>query len=251
MPTARATRLAGIALALGAGLAHAGQDVMVLAPADAARFWQPAGPQAAPPWPSGVPAAAGPSCVHIGFRIDARGRTGDFTIVRRWSGDGGGTDARRRLDEFSRHAAAAVSTWRFTPVTSRARPVYTAANLGFSPAGDAQSATGPCAVEDFARFFTEAQRAVGERGSLMQKRMDVKRQSDPVQIPYDKHDWFDGFGNIDTTNGVVAGTSLVDFISKWSRFYLTCPVSLWWGSCVKDGVFNWDASLFDPEFTRP
>lgn len=70
-------------------------------------------------------------------------------------------------------------------------------------------------------------------------------------VVFNQHDWFDGFGEIATTNGAVAGTSLVDFVSKWSRFYFTCPSSLWWGQCVKDGVFNWDESLFDPEFTRP
>lgn len=70
------------------------------------------------------------------------------------------------------------------------------------------------------------------------------------QVVYNQHDWFDGFGNLATTNGVVAGTSLADFISKWSRFYLTCPASLWWGECVENGTFNWDESLFDPEFTR-
>jgi hypothetical protein len=69
-------------------------------------------------------------------------------------------------------------------------------------------------------------------------------------VVFNKHDWFDGFGNIDTTNGVVAGTSLVDFISRWSRFYFTCPTSLWWGDCVEGEIFNWDESLFDPEFTR-
>lgn len=37
-------------------------------------------------------------------------------------------------------------------------------------------------------------------------------------IVFDKHDWFDGFGEIAETNGMIAGASLFDFIHTWGRF---------------------------------
>lgn len=37
-------------------------------------------------------------------------------------------------------------------------------------------------------------------------------------IVFDKHDWYDGFGEIAETNGMIAGVSLLDFIRTWGRF---------------------------------
>jgi hypothetical protein len=37
-------------------------------------------------------------------------------------------------------------------------------------------------------------------------------------IVFDKHDWFDGFGEIAETNGMIAEASLLDFIRTWGRF---------------------------------
>jgi hypothetical protein len=192
MPNSRRITLvlSSLALCFCTGAAG-GEELMVLRSEDAARYWQPVGAQLAAPWPASDPADAGPACVHLGFRIDARGHTSDFSVVRRWT-RGNDAEARRRLDEFSRSAAAAISTWQFAPRAGRARPVYTSANLGFAGGAIADSARAPCDVEDFPRFVTKAQRAMGQRGSLMEARMDTKRQADPPVIPFDKHDWFDG-----------------------------------------------------------
>ncbi len=38
------------------------------------------------------------------------------------------------------------------------------------------------------------------------------------EIVFDKHDWFDGFGGIAEANGLVAGSSLEDFVKNWARF---------------------------------
>lgn len=70
-------------------------------------------------------------------------------------------------------------------------------------------------------------------------------------VVYDQHDWFDGFGDVATTNGLVAGRSLLDFIQQWSRFFFTPPTSLWWGEFGKRGSIDWEPALFHPDFTRP
>lgn len=70
-------------------------------------------------------------------------------------------------------------------------------------------------------------------------------------VVYNQHDWFDGFGELATTNGLVAGTSLLDYTRSWSRFFFTSPVSLWWGEFGKRGRIDWEPSLFHPAFTQP
>ncbi len=39
------------------------------------------------------------------------------------------------------------------------------------------------------------------------------------KIVFNKHDWFDGFGKIAETNGLIAGDSLTDFLQNWALFY--------------------------------
>lgn len=38
------------------------------------------------------------------------------------------------------------------------------------------------------------------------------------KILFNKHDWFDGFGEIAETNGLIAGDSLAGFLENWARF---------------------------------
>jgi hypothetical protein len=70
-------------------------------------------------------------------------------------------------------------------------------------------------------------------------------------VVYDQHDWFDGFGDLATTNGLVAGSSLLEFARSWSRFFFTSPVSAWWGEFGKRGSIDWEPSLFHPTYTQP
>jgi hypothetical protein len=69
-------------------------------------------------------------------------------------------------------------------------------------------------------------------------------------VVFDQHDWFDGFGDLCTTNGLVAGVSLTDFVVQWSRFFFTCPKSLSWGDSDERGRIDWDAGLFHPDYIR-
>jgi len=69
-------------------------------------------------------------------------------------------------------------------------------------------------------------------------------------IVYDQHDWFDGFGSIAKTNGIVAGDSLADFIQKWSHFCFQPNKRLWWGEFGKFGAIKWDPKYFNSKFFR-
>jgi hypothetical protein len=70
------------------------------------------------------------------------------------------------------------------------------------------------------------------------------------QIIYDQHDWFDGFGSLAKTNGIVAGKTLEDFLRQWSRFCFRPNDSLWWGEFAGFGVIKWEAGYFDAEYCR-
>src|SRR5262249_6310649 len=69
-------------------------------------------------------------------------------------------------------------------------------------------------------------------------------------ILYDQHDWYDGFGSIAKTNGIIAGQTLEDFLTNWSRFCFMRNESLWWGEFGKFGAIKWDPEFFDPEYFR-
>ena len=70
------------------------------------------------------------------------------------------------------------------------------------------------------------------------------------QIVYDQHDWFDGFGSLAKTNGIVAGKTLEDFLRQWSRFCFRPNKSLWWGEFGKFGSIKWEKEYFDAEYCR-
>jgi hypothetical protein len=73
-------------------------------------------------------------------------------------------------------------------------PIFTATTFAFTPDGAASRETvrAHCVIADLRRLVDDAQRRVARRGTLLEARMDGKRQADPAMIPYDKHDWFDG-----------------------------------------------------------
>lgn len=66
-------------------------------------------------------------------------------------------------------------------------------------------------------------------------------------VVYDQHDWFDGFGRIATTNGLLAGTSLFDHVQNWGQFYFMPPKDSWWGALAKGSSISWQADFFPPE----
>jgi hypothetical protein len=70
------------------------------------------------------------------------------------------------------------------------------------------------------------------------------------RIRYDQHDWFDGFGSLAKTNGIIAGVSLEAFLQNWSRFCFCRNKSLWWGEFAAFGAIQWKPEFFDSEYYR-
>lgn len=185
-----------IALALlSATQARAALDLRIVSESAAPANWKRAVPGVLPLYPPDV--GGDTACINLGYRVNADGATSDFTILKAWSAQGGASsESRQRLGRFARSAAAAVSFWHFQPLgqSRRLRPAYTSSMFTFapSPGSDSGTTAAHCAIADLPEFISRAQRAVSRRGSLMQARMDGKRQGDPAMIPYQKHDWFDG-----------------------------------------------------------
>jgi len=68
------------------------------------------------------------------------------------------------------------------------------------------------------------------------------------EIVFDKHDWFDGFGEIAETNGMIAAPSLIDFVRTWGRFSFSL---MWFGDAPYSAAQTHLEWLFgDSEFER-
>lgn len=113
--------------------------------------------------PAGYPVAAADKshdvCVNIGFTIRVDGKTADFVELKSWSSaTPDATPARALVDAFVQSAAAAVSTWRFVPVKSRPRSVYTSASFVFDGgrALTPETIRGHCRIADLAAFVARA-----------------------------------------------------------------------------------------------
>lgn len=176
-----------MALGLTAPGAMAG-DMPVMAFDQAVSWWQAPRPLPVP----AAPADAAPGCVQLAFRIARDGRTQDPAVLGWWSASG---DARARhadRDRFARLAAAALATWRFTPLRKDAPALVTAYTFAFDAGGNAADVRARCDVGDVVVAIARAQRRLGDRGGLWQGRMDRKQVSDPATIGRDRHGWFDG-----------------------------------------------------------
>lgn len=121
---------------------------------------------------AGYPVAAADQahdvCVNIGFTIRADGKTADFVELKSWSSASpDATPAPAVVEAFVQSAAAAVSTWRFVPVKSRPRAVYTSASFVF----DGGHALAPeairehCRITDLAAFVVRARERNSRRES--------------------------------------------------------------------------------------
>jgi len=70
------------------------------------------------------------------------------------------------------------------------------------------------------------------------------------QIVYDQHDWYDGFGSLTKTNGILAGHDFGNFLHNWSRFCFLPNTGHWWGEFGKFGAIKWSPEFFNPKFYR-
>ncbi|MBC7655669.1 MAG: hypothetical protein H7147_00680 [Frankiaceae bacterium] len=117
-------------------------------------------------------------CVNIGFLINLDGSTSNFVEMKSWhAGASEGDPTAEQIRPFAQSAAAAVSLWRFSPVSGKSRPTYTTATFAFD--GSKSVASGQimerCRVDDLPAYVAEARREVEKRGSLTRAQLERMR----------------------------------------------------------------------------
>ena len=75
----------------------------------------------APGYPAAFAEQGHSVCIAMGYRIHPDGSTGDFTMLRGWSSEGGEKEPVAGFwDTYSRASAGALAQWRFQPRAARA-----------------------------------------------------------------------------------------------------------------------------------
>jgi hypothetical protein len=70
------------------------------------------------------------------------------------------------------------------------------------------------------------------------------------EVVLHRGDWFEGVGEVQKPNGLVAGGDIPQFMRNWSRFCFRPPSSLRWREFRNQERVSWDASKFEAAFTR-
>lgn len=161
-PFFRAPTLAVLVTAMAVATTVAAQRIEIVSERNAGRYWKPA--EGVVRVTAGYPReGAEPGqdvCVNIGFLIHVEGHTSNFTQMKAWSSKAPDPEP-ALVQPFVQSAAAAVSMWKFQPVTRRTHAIYTSATFVFdgSKTLDAGQIRRHCEIRDLKDFVAEANRA--------------------------------------------------------------------------------------------
>jgi hypothetical protein len=159
-------------------------EALILDASKAAERWSPQDALLAPYWPPALAESPAPACVNLGFLIAKDGSTTGYVVLRAWSARDGASDAdARRRALLAQSAAAAATTWHFTPAAPERfarKPVFTSTTIVFGADDRDRAATaGRCAIANLPSFVAQALSEAQRRGGLLLGRMDRKRVSAP------------------------------------------------------------------------
>jgi hypothetical protein len=171
---------AAVAAAIVAAPLRSADPPPIVSEKDAGQSWSPAPGVArvVAGYPTTVADRSQDVCVNIGFFINQDGSTSDFSEMNAWHG--------RHPDEkpksewvrpFAQSAAAAVSLWRFVPVSEKSQPIYTSATFAFdgSKALALEQILGRCRIDDLREHVSQARREAELRGNLARAQMERAR----------------------------------------------------------------------------
>jgi outer membrane biosynthesis protein TonB len=157
--------LAGLALAPLAMAAGPTEPApRVASPEDLPAYWRPASEPAPVPYPVDLASRGVTGCLTLAYVIEPDGSTADFRTLDASASSRSPVAKRQAIEAFARAAAAAVSTWRYTPVGEPQRTV-TATSVEFNPNPAASS--GHC---DAARALAKGNRWDGMLRDLYESR---------------------------------------------------------------------------------
>lgn len=169
MEVARKFAIPALLLCLGAGLAHAQENVRIVNEGGIGDQWMLADgvPLAAPGYPGQFVEQGDSVCLAMGYAIKPDGSTSDFSLLKSWSSSVEAAEPPAGYwDAFAQAGANALSQWRFKPRPEIDAPAttYTVATLSFNgtDAVEAGALRQHCKVDDLealvARNNAEQQR---------------------------------------------------------------------------------------------
>lgn len=162
MDFARTFVALAVLMTLGAGVAHAQDDIRIVNEGGIRDQWMLAdGAQlAAPGYPAQFVEQGDSVCLALGYAIQPDGSTSDFSLLKSWSSSTGSVEPVEGFwDTFAQAGANAVSEWKFKPRPEVDEPVatYTVATISFrgKDAVDANALADNCKVDDLEALVAE------------------------------------------------------------------------------------------------
>jgi hypothetical protein len=110
----------------------------VASPDDLPTYWTPAGSTAPVPYPVELASRGVTGCLTLAYVIEPDGSTAEFRTLDATASSRSPVAKRQAIEAFARAAAAAISTWRYSPV-GEAQRVLTATTVEFNPSPTASS----------------------------------------------------------------------------------------------------------------
>ena len=175
---------AGLAGILVAGLATAGGRISIVSEDSASRAWThaPGVAMVVPGYPEAAPDRTRDVCVNIGFLIDAKGTTSNFTEMKSWSSaTGDETPAPELVRPYVQIAAFAISQWRFVPAAGeKPQQIFTSATIAFdgSKSLGEQAIRARCHISNLPAFVAKEASREKRRGGLNEQRESARRQNE-------------------------------------------------------------------------
>jgi hypothetical protein len=155
------------AFAVVAGEESPPQDIRIAGPEQLAAHWTPAGSPTGVPYPVELASRGVTGCLTLAYIIEPDGSTSSFRTLDAAASNRSPLAKRQAIEAFAKAAAAAVATWRFTPV-DEPRRTLTATTVEFD--GKDSAAAQQCEAGDVARALAKGRAWDGILQDLFQSR---------------------------------------------------------------------------------
>ncbi|GAB6195555.1 energy transducer TonB [Lysobacter xanthus] len=158
----------------------------VAAPAELASYWTPVSVPTPVPYPADLAARGVTGCVTLAYVIEPDGSTSGFRTLDAAASSRSPLAKRQAIEAFAQASAAAVSTWRFTPVADAARTL-TATTVEFDGKGSA--AGRQCQAGDVARALGKGKQWSSILRDLYETRwrLNTGQNERPLPQPADRY----------------------------------------------------------------
>lgn len=159
----------------------------IAGPDELAFYWKAGGTPMPVPYPADLASRGVTGCVTLAFMIEPDGTTSGFRTLDGAASSRSPIAKRQAIEAFAQAAAAAVSTWRFTPV-EQAQMTTTATTVEFDGQG-ASAAAQQCATGDVGRALSQEKHWDGILRDVYETRwrLNTGQNDRPLPQPADRY----------------------------------------------------------------